>query len=102
MSHIKDFPVTVGGEPHRGWLPPGAATPLPTPRREVTINATIEFDGSGYLLIIESTDGSVRGDRWHETVDDAREELRAWFDVPVTAWQDAPDELKNQCGRRET
>jgi hypothetical protein len=86
VSRIDNFRATVGGDPHSGWLPPGAVTPLPTPKRDVVLNFTIEFDGSGYLLVVESTDRSVGGDTWHETVDDARAQAEFWYGVSPSAW----------------
>ena len=91
MSRIDNFRTTIGGEPHSGWLPRGAATPLPTPKRDVVLSFMIEFDGSGYLLLVESADGSVRGDTWHESIADAQAQAESWFGVPPAAWNsDAP------------
>ncbi|HEY2589061.1 MAG TPA: hypothetical protein VGI81_25180 [Tepidisphaeraceae bacterium] len=86
VSRIDNFRITIGGEPHSGWLPPGAAVPLPTPKRDVVLSFVIEFDGSGYLLIVESTDGSVRGDTWHESVADAKVQAESWYGVSPSAW----------------
>ena len=88
MERIDAFRVTFGGEPHSGWLPPGAAVPMPTPVHEVELDLTIESeDGGGFLLIYVSRDGSVRGDTWHESVANAREQAHFWFDVPTDAWR---------------
>ena len=86
VSRIDNFHTTIGGEPHSGWLPPGAAMPLPTPKRDVVLNLVIEFDGSGYLLIVDSTDGSVRGDTWHKCVADAQAQAESWYGVSPSAW----------------
>ncbi len=69
-----------------GWLPPGVAVPPPTPRREVELNLVIESDG-GYLFIFESRDRTVRGDTWHESIADAREQRQTSFGVSPDAWQ---------------
>ena len=51
-----------GGEQHCGWLPPGAATPLPTPVRRVTLDVTIEgTEGAGYLLIFAAREDPAFG-----------------------------------------
>ena len=86
VSRIDNFRTTIGGEAHTGWLPPGAAKPLPTPTREVVLTFTIEFDGSGYLLIVDSADGSVRGDTWHESVADAQAQAESWYGISRSAW----------------
>jgi hypothetical protein len=89
VSRVDNFTMMIGGEPHAGWLPPGAAKPLPTPTRQVVLNFTIEFDGSGYLLIVDSDDGLVRGDTWHQSVADAQAQAELWYGVPTSAWKSA-------------
>jgi hypothetical protein len=86
VSRINNFHTTIGGEAHSGWLPPDAALPLPTPRRDVVLNFVIECEGSGYLLIVNSADDSVRGDTWHQSVADAQELAESWYGVSPTAW----------------
>jgi hypothetical protein len=93
MERIVGFRVSIGGEPHSEWLPPGAGVPLPMPIREVELDLMIESQdgGGGFLLIYRSRDGSVQGDTWHETVADAREQAHAWFDVSPDAWRHVSD-----------
>jgi hypothetical protein len=67
-------------------LPAGAAVPPPTPWREVWLTFEIEFDGSGYLLVVQSADGSVYGDTWHQTLADAHEQAGTTYGVPRSAW----------------
>jgi hypothetical protein len=86
VVRVDNFRTTIGGEPHSGWLPPGAAKPLPTPTRDVVLSFTIEFDGSGYLLIVDSADGSVRGDTWHQSVADAKAQAESWYGVSPSSW----------------
>ena len=62
VKQILGHHVTVGGEPHSGWLPEGATTPLPTAARDVAFNITIEFDGSSYFLCYASEDGTLAND----------------------------------------
>jgi hypothetical protein len=87
IEHIGAARVKLGGEPHSGWLPAGAAVPLPTPVREVVLELSIESEGGGFLLIYRSHDGSVHGDTWHDSIDDAREQARLSFGVPTDAWR---------------
>jgi hypothetical protein len=89
VSCVDNFSTTIGSEPHAGWPPPGAAEPLPTPTRQVVLRLTIEFDGSGYPLIVDSDDGSIRGDTWHQSVTDARAQAELWNGVPPSAWKPA-------------
>jgi hypothetical protein len=86
VSRVDNFRVTIGGEPHSGWLPAGATKPLPTPTKDVVLSFTIEFDGSGYQLIVDSADGSVRGDTWHRSVADAQAQAESWYGVPPSSW----------------
>ena len=86
ISRIDRFQATVGGEPHSGWLPSNAAKPLPMPKKDVVLSFTIEFDGVGYLLIVDSADGSVGGDTWHQSVEDAQATAETWYGVPTSTW----------------
>ena len=81
VKSIKNRPITIGGKDHSGWLPAGAATPLPTPIRHLLINFEIHFDGSGYLLYHESTDGTLSGDTWHQTLADAEKAANDGFGI---------------------
>jgi hypothetical protein len=90
IDRIDNFPVTVGGHSHSGWLPPNAAVPLPTPQREITLNLTIELEDesedAGYLLVVQSSDGTIDGDTWHETLESAKQTAMDWYTVPHDAW----------------
>lgn len=80
--------LRLGGEKHRGWLPPGAAKPLPMPVREVLVDLEIGFDGSGFLLFCAARDGSFCWDSWHESLEGAQ--LQAAEDYGVTEWSQVP------------
>jgi hypothetical protein len=41
VKRVLAIPFTFGGEEHSGWLPPGAATPLPTPVQYVVLDVEI-------------------------------------------------------------
>ncbi len=60
VRFIKNRPMTIGGEEHTGWLPAGAATPLPTPVTPSTFQPVKSIDGNGYLLCHESTEAQCR------------------------------------------
>ena len=87
LKFIKNRPMTIGGDEHSGWLPAGAATPLPTPIRHLLINFEIQFDGGGYLLCHESTDGTVSGDTWHQKLADAEKAANDWFGIAASEWR---------------
>src|SRR4051812_45144632 len=90
MSIVKlvlGLPIRVGGEQHSGWLPAGAAKPLPTPIRDLLIDIRIEYDGAGYLLCYESRDGSVSGDTWHESLAGAELVAAEKLGVQSVQWQ---------------
>jgi hypothetical protein len=87
VQHVNAFPVTLGGVPHSGWLPPGAAIPLPTPVRKVSLDIEVQFDGFGYLLLYSAPDGSFHGDTWHQTLADAETAARNAFGVQSADWQ---------------
>ena len=88
VKKINSHRVRVGGEQHSGWLPEAAATPLPTPARDVAFNLEIQFDGSGYLLCYASEAGDLYGDTWHQTLDDAEAQAAEWFGVEPDQWQE--------------
>jgi hypothetical protein len=79
--------VTIGGERHRGWLPPGASLPLPDRVREVTVDISIEEDGGAFFLITSSTDPSIFGDTWHETLASAERFAFKAFGVTASDWR---------------
>ena len=87
VKYIVDRLVQIGGEPHSGWLPPGASMPLPTPVRDIVLNLEIQFDESGYLFCYDTTDGTFCGDTWHETLADAEEAARSAFGIDSTEWK---------------
>jgi hypothetical protein len=87
VKRIVGFPCRFGGEQHTGWLPAGAAVPLPTPVRDVLLDIEIEFDGYGYLLCYHSQDGTVHGDTWHQSLGDAEQSAAECFGVESRQWQ---------------
>lgn len=89
LLRVEGRPLRLGGQPHRGWLPPGAAQPLPTPTRSVLIDLVIEADDSGCLLVVEAQDGSIAADTWHASLDEAKRAALAWFGVESDDWTSA-------------
>ena len=89
VKKITGHVARVGGTQHCGWLPEGAAAPLPTPARDVAFNLEIQSDGSGYLLCYASEAGALYGDTWHETLDEAEEQAAEWFGVSRDQWREA-------------
>jgi hypothetical protein len=89
LRRASGVPHQYGGEEHRGWLPPGAATPLPTPVRNVTLDITIERDeGAGFLLIFQARDDpSFGNDYWFDTLSMAEAAALEWFGVGPDRWE---------------
>ena len=87
VKRVVGLPLQFGGEEHEGWLPPGAARPLPTQVRHVVLDIEIEFDGHGYLLCWMSRDHSVVGDTWHQSLADAEKAATKNFGVQPLQWQ---------------
>jgi hypothetical protein len=79
-----------GGHEHSGWLPPGAATPLPTPVQHVTLDVTIEGDDvCGYLLVfVAREDPDFGNDYWYENAADAEAAAKDWFGIGPGRWED--------------
>ena len=90
MSLIKQklgWQVAVGGDQSRGWIPKGATKPLPEPVREVSLDIRIEQDPGGFLLITSSTDKSIFGDTWHETLESAEQAALQEFGISSADWE---------------
>jgi hypothetical protein len=82
-------PYKRGGVEHSGWLPPGAAIPLPTPIRHLTLDITIETEGPGYLLVFAAReDPSFFNDYWFDALDRAEAAALEWFGIGPGHWQD--------------
>lgn len=82
-AHACEF----GGERPSGWLPPGAAVPLPTPVRRLTLDLEIATDGHGFLLLWQAReDASTRGDLFFDGLEEARAEAERGFGVRPDAW----------------
>jgi hypothetical protein len=54
LRRIFGHSLQVGGVAHSGWLPPNAATPLPTSVRKLRVDLAIESEGDGFLLVSKS------------------------------------------------
>ena len=87
VKRVIGFPVKFGGEEHTGWLPAGAAKPLPTPVRNVLLNIEIQSDGSGFVLCHSSQDGVEQGDTWHPSVAEAEKAAAEYFGVLASHWE---------------
>lgn len=76
-----------GGEEPSGWLPPGAARPLPTPIEKLVFDLEIVSDGGdGFLLCYQSRDGKVSGDTWHQSLSEAESAAQNWFAARPDQW----------------
>jgi len=88
VRRVLNRTVRFGGEEHSGWLPPGAAQPLPTPTINVLLNLEIvRGDGSGYFLQSSSTNISYVGDTWHESLEGAIEQAKFQFGIEPREWE---------------
>ncbi|TWT79570.1 hypothetical protein CA13_09740 [Planctomycetes bacterium CA13] len=86
VRRLIGYKMQIGGVAHSGWLPDNAAVPLPTPIRNITLNLEIQHDDSGFLLCYTSTDGSVHGDTWHESLADAERMATRSFGISASEW----------------
>lgn len=88
LARIEERKVRFGGEQHNGWLPSEATTPSPTPTRELELTLRITDDGGdGFLLIYESSDGSLHNDNWHQTLDRAIADAEESFGITKDEWK---------------
>lgn len=89
IKRVTGLAVQFGGEEHSGWLPPGAAKPLPTPIVNAVLDVEIVFDGFGFLLCWRSRDGFYANDTWHETLAEAERCATERFGIECQDWIDA-------------
>ena len=83
-SSIRARPLRVTGFQHSGWR---AADNADTSVRELPFEFSITDDGAGqFLLVYRSEDGSLYGDTWHETLNDAYESAEPQFGVCRKEW----------------
>ena len=88
IRRVLNRTVRFGGHEHSGWLPSGAAQPLPTPTIDVLLNLEIvSDDGSGYFLQSSSTNTSYISDTWHEDLEGAIEQARLQFGIEPHEWE---------------
>jgi hypothetical protein len=98
LKKVDGWPFTFGGEAHTGWLPPGAAIPLPTPVEHERLDVAIEAADGDYLLIWTAQPSQTCrdagppkcGDTWHQTLAQAEEDARETFGIGHQHW--------NACG----
>lgn len=90
IKRVRGVPFQFGGEEHSGWLPPGAAIPLPTPIVNVLLDVEIRFDGHGYSLCWLSQDGTIGSDLWLESLADAELVAAEDFGIAASQWETPP------------
>jgi len=73
------------GGPDSGWRPQGAA-PYPSQSKALTLE--IRSSSEGYFLLSIPNDGSLAGDTWHRTVEEALSQAELQFGVASSSWQE--------------
>jgi hypothetical protein len=81
--------IRFGGEKHSGWLPPGAATPLPIPIEEAVVDFEIISDdrGDGCVLQWVSRNTLHHGDIWRESLEGEIGQARNDFGIDPHEWK---------------
>jgi hypothetical protein len=89
VKRASGVPYESGGLEHSGWLPPGAAIPLPTPVLRLTLDLTIEGEErEGYRLIFTAREAPGFGnDYWFKHLADAEAAAGQWFGIKPCEWQ---------------
>jgi hypothetical protein len=89
IREIRGLVLRVPGQPHSGWLPPGAAPPPGTDTKDVVLDLEIhalDRPDTGFLLVSSSTDPEFTGDTWHETLDLALQQAEHDYGVQASEW----------------
>jgi hypothetical protein len=82
----RGWPVSVVGTQATGWKPVDPRTaPVQTSRR-VLMDVRIDEDAGGYLLVYAADDGSVYGDTWHATLEEAEQVAEELFELRDSDW----------------
>src|SRR5262245_3226697 len=87
IAQRRGWKMVIGGDGHVGWLPTGAAAPPSEPVRQVLLNVEIHRDASGYFLTYTASDGSMAGDTWHQTREQAEAAARKLFGLKEADWE---------------
>ena len=88
VKRVSDFRWDYEGELHSGWLPLGAANPLPTPVVRVALDLEIESERGGFLLIYRARENSeLRNDLWFGTLTEAMAAAEERFGVRPEQWE---------------
>lgn len=87
VKRVTGLPFRFGGEEHSGWLPSGAAKPLPTPTEDVLLDVEIDAIPGGFLLYWKSQDGERFGDTWHRSIAEAEAEASRYFGIRQDQWE---------------
>lgn len=83
--HARPFRVT--GYQYSGWRAAGDGD---ASARELPFEFSVTDDGGGnFLLVYQSVDGSLYGDTWHETLEDAYVSAERQFRISRDEWSAA-------------
>src|SRR5436189_6459404 len=86
LKRVCGLPFRFGGIEHSGWLPSGAAKPLPTPMEDVVLDVEIESIPGGFILFWQSRDGLKFADSWFITLEQAEEAARNQLGIERDQW----------------
>jgi hypothetical protein len=88
MLEVRNRLVVIEGPAESGWIPAGAAPPIPY-RKELILNFRIEADSGdtgGWFLISDTVTGEHFADTWHRTEADAIEQAVLSFGIEPGEW----------------
>jgi len=69
-----------------GWLPENAATPLPTPARQLIFDVRILEGRAEFILEWQSAGGDYSNDSRHATIEEAKTEANERFGITASEW----------------
>ena len=92
LKRLNGRATRFGGEHHSGWLPQGAAVPLPTPEVVVTLDLALVEDAPGsYILEWEGPCDEHSGDLWYPSLEAALVAAEEQFGIGSQEWRDVDD-----------
>jgi hypothetical protein len=86
---VRRRPVELGGERHEGWLPEGAAVPLPTSPVVVRFDFSLwEEAPDSWILEWRGEPPDHDNDSWHARREDALRYAEEAFGIAPSEWHE--------------
>ena len=86
VRHARQVVRVVGGDAHHGWLPLGAAAPLPTPELTVAFDVQVRTEDTSWFLEWTCSRPEFSGDLCCRDLGDALDAALDQFGIEADEW----------------